>query len=217
MIKTTAMDLTCLSIFPPLPLVPKTSNDSNTTVHPAYEPNSGGLSQIISGLIIRSTFSTDDIHALLNNLFKKDISSWDVSEIVKTKPIPSIIIYSSIAIALIVIFLLIFCIVSCRNSKKYPVRNEFISNKSYFILYSKEKYKRRSKTTQVCVCLLVIIYLIGIGDMIYVAYRINKSKVSMDDTIKEVNRDIYPREISEHMIYLNKQFNQLDQYCICKF
>jgi hypothetical protein len=54
--------------------------------------------------------------------------------------------------------------------------------------------------------------------MIYVAYRINKSKVSMDDTIKEVNRDIYPREISEHMIYLNKQFNQLDQYCIeCKF
>jgi len=68
--------------------------------------------------------------------------------------------------------------------------------------------------TQVCVCLLIIVYLLGIGDMIYVAYRINKSKLSIDNTIKEINRDVYPKEISEHMVYLTKQLNTLDQYCV---
>jgi hypothetical protein len=72
--------------------------------------------------------------------------------------------------------------------------------------------------TQVCVCLLIIIYLLGIGDMVYVAYRINKSKLSIDNTIKEVNRNVYPKDISEHMIYLTKQIERLDQYCVeCKF
>jgi hypothetical protein len=53
--------------------------------------------------------------------------------------------------------------------------------------------------------------------MIYVAYRINNSKLSIDNTIKEINRDVYPKEISEHMEYLNKQINRLDQYCVeCK-
>jgi len=54
--------------------------------------------------------------------------------------------------------------------------------------------------------------------MIYIAYRINKSKLSLDDSIKEINRDLYPKEISEHMKYLTNQFNRLDQYCVeCKF
>jgi hypothetical protein len=50
--------------------------------------------------------------------------------------------------------------------------------------------------------------------MIYVAYRVNKSKVSIDDTIKQVNRDIYPKEISEDIIYLINQIKNLDQYCV---
>jgi len=54
---------------------------------------------------------------------------------------------------------------------------------------------------------------LGIGDMIYVAYRVNQSKLSIDDTIKQVNRDIYPKEISEHIIYLINQIENLDQYC----
>lgn len=50
--------------------------------------------------------------------------------------------------------------------------------------------------------------------MIYVAYRVNKSKGAIDDTIEQVNREIFPKEISEHMIYLIKQIDNLDQYCI---
>jgi uncharacterized secreted protein with C-terminal beta-propeller domain len=49
--------------------------------------------------------------------------------------------------------------------------------------------------------------------MIYVAYRVNKSKVSIDDAIKQVNRDVYPKEISEHIKYLNNEIKILDQYC----
>ena len=50
--------------------------------------------------------------------------------------------------------------------------------------------------------------------MIYVAYRVNKSKVSIDDAIRQVNRDVYPKEISEHIIYLKNEIEILDQYCI---
>jgi hypothetical protein len=121
------MDLSCLDIYPPLPLVPNTSNNSNTFVHQTYEPGTGGISQMISAFIIRSTFSANDIHSLLNNLLNKDFSSWNVSEITKTKPIPSIIIYTSLALGLSLIFSLIFCVVSCRNSNKHQVRNQ--SNK----------------------------------------------------------------------------------------
>ncbi|CAF1194881.1 unnamed protein product [Rotaria sordida] len=66
----------------------------------------------------------------------------------------------------------------------------------------------------ISLCLLIIIYLLGIGDMIYVAYRINQTEHSIDNTIKEINRDIYPKEISEHIKYLNKQLKNLDQYFI---
>ena len=48
--------------------------------------------------------------------------------------------------------------------------------------------------------------------MIYVAYRVNQSRFSIDKTIEEVNRDIYPREIFEHLEYVNKQLDELDQY-----
>ena len=71
--------------------------------------------------------------------------------------------------------------------------------------------------TQISVCLLIIVYVLGIGDIIYVGYRINKSKSSIDDTIKEINQNIYPKQTSEHLIYLTKQLDRLDQYCIeCK-
>jgi len=82
------------------------------------------------------------------------------------------------------------------------------------ILHSKGRGKRSSKTTQICACLLVLVYLLGIGDMIYVGYRINKMKSSIIDTIEETNRDIYPRSVAEHVEYLNNQFNRLDQFCV---
>jgi uncharacterized secreted protein with C-terminal beta-propeller domain len=89
---------------------------------------------------------------------------------------------------------------------------------SYLFIYFQERKGRQSKAIYVCVCLLIIVYLLGIGDMIYVTYRVNQSKASIDDAIKQVNRDVYPKEISEHMQYLNKQLEVLDQYCIsCKF
>jgi len=121
-----AMNLTCLNIYPALPTIPITANVSNHSVPSNYQPNSGGISQMISVAIARSTFSTNDIHSLLNNLFNKNSSIWNVSEIIKIKPIPSIIIYSAIALCLFLILSLIFCIVSCRNSNKYQVRNQLI-------------------------------------------------------------------------------------------
>ncbi|CAF1107838.1 unnamed protein product [Rotaria sordida] len=192
-----AIDLNCLSIHPSLPTIPRIVNNLNTIVHPTYKPNSGSISQMISAAMARSTFSINDVRSLLKKLFNKDFNSWNFSEITKTKPIPSVIIYTSIALVLFLIFSIMFCIISCCHFKKYQ-----------------EKKRQQSKMSCISLCLLIIIYLLGIGDMIYVAYRINQTEHSIDNTIKEINRDIYPKEISEHIKYLNKQLKNLDQYFI---
>jgi hypothetical protein len=57
--------------------------------------------------------------------------------------------------------------------------------------------------------LTVMVLLIGllvIAQMIYIAYQVNRTKIFLDDSIKE----IYPKEISIHLERLLNQFKQLD-------
>lgn len=61
---------------------------------------------------------------------------------------------------------------------------------------------------------MFIFYLLGIGDMIYVAYRVNKATDSIGNTIETINRDIYPRAVAEHVNYLMKEIDHLDQYTV---
>ncbi len=110
------MNLTCLNTSLPLPLVPMIANGSSTAVHPSYKPHSGGLAQLISSSIVDSAFSIYDVRSLIKTAYEKNIGSWTPSEITQTKPILSIIIYLSIALALFLILSVTFCIVSCRNS-----------------------------------------------------------------------------------------------------
>ncbi|CAF3941948.1 unnamed protein product [Adineta steineri] len=194
-----AINLTCLDTYPSLPLVPILANNSNASIHPSgYNPGTGGLAQIISTSIINSAFSINDVRTTLKTIFDTDSQLWsNISEIPKIKPIPSIIIYTSIILGLIFSLSLNFCVFSCLKSRK-----------------QKGRKREQSKTTQICTCLVIILYLVALGDMIYVAYRVNKSNGSIDTTIKQVNRDIYPKEIREHFIYLRQQIVNLDQYCI---
>ncbi|CAF4214087.1 unnamed protein product, partial [Adineta steineri] len=194
-----AINLTCLDTYPSSPLVPILANNSNVSIHSSsYNPGTGGLAQIISTSIINSAFSINDVRTTLNTVFDPDSQLWsNISEITKIKPIPSIIIYTSIILGLIFSLSLNFCIFSCLKSKK-----------------QRRKKREQSKTTQICTCFVIILYLVALGDMIYVAYRVNKSNGSIDTTIKQVNRDIYPKEIREHFIYLRQQIVNLDQYCI---
>lgn len=60
--------------------------------------------------------------------------------------------------------------------------------------------------------MLVLVYLLGIGDGIYVAFRVKKSTSSIDQTIKEINGEIYPKEIAEHLTYINEKIRRLDDY-----
>ncbi len=48
--------------------------------------------------------------------------------------------------------------------------------------------------------------------MIYIAYQVNRTKLFLDDSIKEMNQEIYPKEISMHLKHLLGQLKQLDQY-----
>jgi hypothetical protein len=73
--------------------------------------------------------------------------------------------------------------------------------------------KRRKCSGQcICVVLILLIGLLVIGQMIYIAYQVNRTKIFLDDSIKEMNEEIYPKEISIHLQHLLDQFKQLDQY-----
>ena len=72
---------------------------------------------------------------------------------------------------------------------------------------------KRSIVRYVCLGLLVFVYLLGIGDAIYVAFRVSKSTTSIDQTITEINGEIYPKEIARYLTYISQQFRRLDDYC----
>jgi hypothetical protein len=48
--------------------------------------------------------------------------------------------------------------------------------------------------------------------MIYISYQVNRTKIFLDDSIREINEEIYPKEISIYLENLLQQFKQLDQY-----
>lgn len=116
------MDLTCLNNPPPIPIVPKLANASNIFIAQQYNPGGGGLAQAISASLARSTFSMNDFRSLIDRVLNENSNSWSVSEVVKIKPIPSIIIYTSIALALFLALSIAFCVISCRCSCRYRVR-----------------------------------------------------------------------------------------------
>ncbi|CAF1445250.1 unnamed protein product, partial [Rotaria sordida] len=73
--------------------------------------------------------------------------------------------------------------------------------------------KNRKCSTQCCsVILLLLIGLIVIGLMIYTPYQLNRIRLFLDDSIKEVNQEIYPKEILFYLEHLLQQFKKLDQY-----
>jgi hypothetical protein len=58
----------------------------------------------------------------------------------------------------------------------------------------------------------LLIGLIVIGQMIYLAIQVSRTKLFLDDSIKEMNQEIYPKEISLYLQHLLQQLEQLDQY-----
>lgn len=121
-IRIISMDLTCITNPPPEPVVPKLANDSNRFVSEQYNPGGGGLAQAISASLARSTFSIDDVRSLVDRIFDENSNTWSASEVVKIKPVLSIIIYTSIALALFLVLSIVVCVISCRCSCRYRVR-----------------------------------------------------------------------------------------------
>ncbi|CAF3915332.1 unnamed protein product [Rotaria sordida] len=175
------LELTCFNISSSLPTIPIVNNITNNLSHSYYNPNGKAISQLISSSLARSTFSIVDVRSFLKQVTSDEIKSWDVSTIVKLKPITSTIIYTKI--------------VARENSLK------------------RKGAKNRKCSRRCCsVILLLLIGLIVIGLMIYTAYQLNRTRLFLDDSIEEVNQEIYPKEISFYLEHLLQQFEKLDQY-----
>ncbi|CAF1328326.1 unnamed protein product [Rotaria sordida] len=88
------LELTCFNISSSLPTIPIINNVTNNLSHSYYNPNGKAISQLISSSLARSTFSIVDVRSFLKQITSDEIKSWDVSTIVKLKPITSTIIYT---------------------------------------------------------------------------------------------------------------------------
>lgn len=192
------MNITCLNTNLPSPIrPPDLANHSNTSFHPSFETKSGGLTGLISSSLIQSVFSQNDLRSFLHRLaIEKDLSS-DVSEILTYSPISSVLTYIIVVFCLCLFFCISFCILSCLKCR----------------CSSSSSVKLKGRKSFFCVGFLIFIYLLIIADMIYVVVRIDKTDKNLDKTIETFNEQIYPKEISQHLFYLNKQINQLDRYC----
>jgi hypothetical protein len=91
-------------------------NATALVTHPTYHPNGKALSELISSSMARSTFSTADIEAFLRLITSDKSPSWDASTVVVTKPLPSVIIYSSVTLALFLVLSLVFCMSPVRDA-----------------------------------------------------------------------------------------------------
>ncbi len=116
------LTLRCFNISSSLPPIPTNNNLTTIPSHLYYNPNGKAISQLISSLLARSTFSIYDVQSFLKQVTSDNIETWDVSAIVKIKPVTSTIIYLSITLALFIVLSVIFCIISCTNCcKREPV------------------------------------------------------------------------------------------------
>ncbi|CAF2122751.1 unnamed protein product [Rotaria magnacalcarata] len=197
------LELTCLNVSASLPTIPTINNVTNIYSHSYYNPNGKSIFQLISSALTRSTFSTADVQSFLKLITSGDIKSLDVSSIVKLKPVTSIIIYTSVALALCVVLSVIFCIISCSNCCK----------REYNETHTRKKNRTCSKQ-RFCVVFILLIGLIVIGQMLFLTYQVNNAKLFLDDSIKEINQEIYPKEVSIYLEHILRQLEKLDQYLI---
>lgn len=72
--------------------------------------------------------------------------------------------------------------------------------------------KRKCSGRRICSLLILLIGLIVIGEMIYIVYQVNRTKIFVNDSIKQINKEIYPKEISIYLNNLIEQFKELDEY-----
>ncbi len=117
-----ALEFTCFNTSSSLPPIPTNDNLTNIPIHSYYNPNGKAIAQLISSSLSRSTFSINDVRSFLEQITSDNIETWDVSTIVKIKPVTSTIIYLSISLALFIVLSLVFYITSCTNCcKREPV------------------------------------------------------------------------------------------------
>ena len=50
--------------------------------------------------------------------------------------------------------------------------------------------------------------------MIYAAYRVNKTKVDLDNTIQFGNQEVYPKAAVDYLTHIIHQIENLDNYLV---
>lgn len=190
-----ALELTCSNIS--LPDLPPNNASTDVPSHSSYNPNGRALAQLISSSLSRSTFSIENVRSFLKEI--TSINSWDASTIVKMKPVTSTIIYLSISLALFLVLSLVFCIISCNKCCKRK---------------GTDHRRKRRKCSGQCISVVIIflVVLLIIAQMIYISYQVNRTKIFLDDSLRVINEEIYPKEISDYLNHLINQFKQLNQY-----
>ena len=186
------MDKNCFEFNISLPTIENLSNHSTVSFDSgkSYQPNSGGLAQIISSTIFRQVFSSEDFKAFLKYIVHGDEWTNDFWQLTKIPPITSIITYLIVSIVLSLIFLVLFCISSCLQCSR----------------------KKSRRSNRVLFWTMMVVFMVAMADMIYVGYRISTLKSTINKSIFEINGPLYPHAVHNDLSYVQMQVAQLDFY-----
>ncbi|CAF1017951.1 unnamed protein product [Rotaria sordida] len=185
------LNLSCLNSYSFTPSIPLLSNVFNNFNHSTYKSNENSLIQKLSSSIINSKFSLHDIELLFNIFSKKNQHSLNIFILLKTKLISSIFIYTIIILILFLLFSIIFYIISYIKFKKFK-----INYKNIFLI------------------ILIILNHVLFIYKIVIINNVHKTKNSLNKSLYEINREIYPKSFIKHLHHLIKQLTQFDEYSI---
>lgn len=188
------LEIPCFNQTNVLPQIVNTSNQSEIDRHLTYDENGRTIYQLISSSIINMVFPIEQVQVFLRNITSNDDTTWDASKIVGLKPVTSTIIFISITLVLFVGLCCLFCIFSCRHCGR--------------------RQRRMGKCSMNCFCMITFIglILIAIGQMAILSYQVNRARLTIDESIRMINGELYSEQLPNYLKHLIRQLENADQY-----
>lgn len=182
-------------------------NDSFT-----FLPNKNGnssfivdrsLSQILSAKFLRNTFSVDDLKIFLDQNSKSE-------HFLQTKTFRTIFTFSIVSIFLSIFVSSLFCVANFLRIR--PKQNLSVREKTNFLFRNIFNFFQlpNSFSTKLSFTFLSVLYAIGLIQTIFVTVRINSAVSALEETFSQLNGPIYPTEIRNFLLDLNRQGRCVD-------
>lgn len=181
---TMSLNLTCLKRPEHIRSFP---NRTWNFPHPIFRTDEENLLTKFSSLITSSSFSSNDLQIFLKDLWN---NRWKLP----TKLLSSMIIYSSLSILLFLTCSILFYIISYSN----------------FPRVKSSKYRLKT----ISILILIVFYFFILIKMILLIQSLNQTKISMEKSLIEINKEFNSKILSNHLKTILKNFDSFSSNSI---